>query len=74
MARRLLNYPHNPGDHSIRKPYSILAIAVVCLSSASPALASNGVTIPEPTDIALFAMGVMGLVIGRYGAKKRPRD
>ncbi len=32
------------------------------------------VTIPEPTDLALFALGVAGLLIGRRAAMRRRID
>jgi hypothetical protein len=41
---------------------------------AAPALAQSPVSIPEPTDLALFALGFLGLIIGRQGARKKPRD
>ena len=44
------------------------------LSAASPALASGGFPIPEPTDITLLALGLAGLIIGRRGAKRPPKD
>lgn len=30
--------------------------------------------IPAPGDFALFGLGVLGLVLGRYGSRKRPPD
>lgn len=40
--------------------------------TATPALAQNvGISIPEPSDGALFAIGVVGLVVGRQVARKR---
>lgn len=41
---------------------------------ASPALAKGWIPIPEPTDLTLFALGVLGLIIGRRGARRKPRD
>ncbi|CAH0495814.1 hypothetical protein [Novosphingobium sp. CECT 9465] len=42
------------------------------LAFATPALAqSAGISIPEPTDGALFALGLVGLVVGRQVAKRR---
>ena len=45
---------------------------VLCL--ASPAWASGGMAIPEPTDLTLLALGLAGLIIGRRGAKRPPKD
>ncbi len=40
--------------------------------AATPALAQTaGISIPEPSDGALFAIGVVGLVVGRQVARKR---
>lgn len=39
--------------------------------SNQPAPASD---IPAPGDFALFGLGVLGLVLGRYGSRKRPPD
>ncbi|MFN3469301.1 MAG: PEP-CTERM sorting domain-containing protein [Novosphingobium sp.] len=45
---------------------------LVVLASVSPAAAqSAGISIPEPTDGALFALGVVGLIVGRRIAKRR---
>lgn len=32
------------------------------------------VSVPEPSDIALFALGVVGLIIGRRSSRTRRRD
>ena len=42
------------------------------LFGASPALAADHVAIPEPSDFALFALGLLGLVVGRHLAKPKP--
>ena len=47
--------------------------AAALLLMASPALAEGGTAIPEPSNWALFAMGVAGVLIGRFGARKRKR-
>ncbi|WP_374526777.1 hypothetical protein [Novosphingobium sp.] len=47
-------------------------LMLAALAAASPALASAGTTIPDPTDLALFALGVTGLILGHYGARNRP--
>jgi hypothetical protein len=49
-----------------------LAITVTALLAASPAWASGGMAIPEPTDITLLALGLAGVIIGRRGAKRPP--
>jgi hypothetical protein len=49
-----------------------LTISAIALLAASPAWASGGMAIPEPTDITLLALGLAGVIIGRRGAKRRP--
>jgi len=48
--------------------------AVLCLGAANPALAANGQSIPEPSTLALLAMGAAGLIIGRRAAKRPPEE
>jgi hypothetical protein len=49
----------------------IAAAALILL--ASPALAEGGTAIPEPSNAALFALGVAGVLIGRFGSRWRGR-
>ena len=55
-----------------RVPRMISAL-VVFVMTAGPALAqaSGGTAIPEPTDGALFAIGLAGLIIGRRVARRK---
>lgn len=50
----------------------VLAAGALALAGA-PAIASltNGTPVPEPTDFALFLIGVAGLIIGRRTARRR---
>lgn len=47
------------------------ALALAALSTA-PAAAAGGIAIPEPSDPWLFALGVIGLLVGRHVAKRKP--
>ena len=50
----------------------ILLAIIAAFAIAFPALAQTvGISIPEPSDGALFAIGVVGLVVGRQVARKR---
>lgn len=55
--------------------YLLLLILVLL---ASPALAQNTVTtgtpISEPSNMALFGLGLVGLIIGRYVSNHRNAD
>lgn len=52
-------------------PRFVLAVMSV-LATVAPAMAqSGGITVPEPTDGALFALGLVGLIVGRQVAKRR---
>ena len=39
---------------------------------ASPAVAAEWIAIPEPSDPWLFALGVVGLLVGCRAARKKP--
>ena len=34
----------------------------------------TGASIPDPSNLALFAIGVLGLIIGRQGSRTPPPD
>ena len=47
---------------------------LIVLMMSSPAFAQSSVKIPEPTDIALFALAIAGLIVGRRSSKAPPYD
>lgn len=48
------------------------ASIAIALGAASPALAqTSGVSVPEPTNTALLALGIVGLIVGRTIAKRK---
>ena len=44
---------------------------VLSILVAAPAMAAGGISIPEPSDLSLLALGVVGLLVGRHAAKRR---
>ena len=46
--------------------------ALVASLTATPAAAAGWVDIPEPSDPWLFGLGVVGLLVGRRAARKKP--
>ena len=54
-----------------------LALAVAALVSAAPAWAQDGTAVPEGSHLTLFALGLLGVIIGRrasISAQRRKRD
>ncbi|MCP5397050.1 MAG: PEP-CTERM sorting domain-containing protein [Sphingomonadaceae bacterium] len=49
-----------------------LLVPTLLITVATPAHAGGGIPVPEPSNLALFALGVIGVVLGRYGARRRP--
>lgn len=45
-------------------------------ATAAPAASAGGggIQIPEPGDLALFLIGVAGLIVGRWSARSRKRN
>ena len=54
--------------------FAILASTVLLFLAAAPLNASAGGAVPEPSDLALFALGLVGVVIGRKAAMRRRPD
>ncbi|HNN56853.1 MAG TPA: hypothetical protein PKG84_10970 [Novosphingobium sp.] len=52
--------------------FTRLAAFGALIAAASPALASAGTSVPDPTDFGLFALGVTGLILGHYAARRQP--
>jgi hypothetical protein len=49
-------------------------ITLALAAWATPAFAQTGIQIPEPSDVALFALGVAGLILGRQSSKRKPKE
>lgn len=59
----------------MRKRTKALALAIPLSLLAAPAYAGELATqIPEAGGLALFGLGVAGVVIGRHMARSRPDD
>ncbi len=50
----------------------LFSATVLMLGMSAPAYAAGSIQIPEPTDLLLFSMGVLGLIVGRQAARKKP--
>ena len=63
---------------ALRRAWPQVLIVLLMLGADVPALASNGAqsgfAIPDPSAATLLALGVLGVVIGRSGGKRPPRD
>ncbi len=55
----------------MRKSIRAVSALILSFAVAAPAMAAGGIEIPEPSDLSLFALGVVGLLVGRYAAKRR---
>ena len=53
-------------------PRIIIAFIAAVLIGATPALAA-AISVDAPGDIALFALGVTGLLVGRHISKRRKK-
>lgn len=50
-----------------------LTLILTTAIAASPAMAqTGGSSIPDPSGIALFGMGLAGVIIGRHFSRRRP--
>ncbi len=62
-----------PGQQTERMTLRLLILAFIFV--AVPAVAGDGIQIPEPSNMALMGLGLVGLIIGRHTARsKRFRD
>jgi hypothetical protein len=53
---------------------SLIFSLLVALLAASPAYASGGIELPEPSGLLLLGMGVAGVLLGRRFSTKNDPD
>lgn len=51
-----------------------LTFALAALAYAAPAWAQDGAAVPEGSQLTLFALGLLGVIIGRRASMRRKRD
>jgi hypothetical protein len=54
-----------------------IALALAALLSAMPAWAQDGTAVPEGSHLTLFALGLLGVIVGRrasISAQRRKQD
>lgn len=54
--------------------FLVLALFAALFVFAAPGQASAGTAIPEPSDLALFLLGLIGVIVGRQGVLIRRRQ
>lgn len=53
---------------------STFAALIAFAFSAEPVHAGGFASVPEPSNLTLFGLGLLGIVIGRQAARRRTRD
>jgi hypothetical protein len=54
-----------------------IALALSALASSAPAWAHDGTAVPEGSHLTLFALGLLGVIVGRRAsivAQRRKKD
>ena len=51
-----------------------LTAFAVLLLAAAPAHAEGAAQVSEPSQLALVALGILGVIVGRNAAKRRKND
>jgi hypothetical protein len=52
---------------------SQLLAALIALASAAPAMAGDGTAVPEGSHLTLFALGLLGVIVGRRASMSAQR-
>lgn len=53
--------------------FILFALLLVYMVLSDPAQAAVGAAVPEPSDMALFALGLLGVILGRQGVLRHRR-
>ena len=51
-----------------------LLVCLAALATPAAAFAAGGVPVPEGSQFTLFALGVLGVLIGRRASMRGPKD
>lgn len=54
--------------------FKIAFASLVAAGFSTPAWASGGVPLPEPSGLMLLGLGVAGVIVGRHLSSKREND
>jgi hypothetical protein len=49
-----------------------ILLSLWLLLSAAPAFAAEGAQVPEGSQLTLFALGILGVIVGRRASMRRP--
>ena len=51
-----------------------ITFVLAALLSATPAWAGDSTAVPEGSHLTLFALGLLGVIVGRRASTRRKRD
>ena len=51
-----------------------IILAFAALVSSAPAWGQDGTAVPEGSHLTLFALGLLGVIVGRRASIRRKRD
>lgn len=58
-------------NEAVRRHLKLITTALVGVASVAPAHAAASFTLPDPSGVTLFALGIAGVLIGRRIAGRR---
>jgi hypothetical protein len=54
--------------------FTRLPPALLMLAAATPAWAGDGTAVPEGSQLTLFALGLLGVIVGRRASMRRSKE